>query len=65
MSGAKDWAKLNIATLKVELADRNLDVTGKKVDLVTRLEQYECGRNSILMARFQIISLNILVMMSA
>jgi len=44
MSEAKDWNKLTIAMLKQELANRNLDVMGKKSDLISRLEKSEHGK---------------------
>ena len=46
MSEAQDLSKLSISTLKQKLASRNLDVTGKKSDLVTRLEKNDRGRNT-------------------
>lgn len=36
-----NWALYTVPKLKSELKDRNLKVTGKKVDLVARLEEYE------------------------
>ena len=36
---AKNWNKFTIAQLKAELGRRNLDVAGKKADLVNRLVQ--------------------------
>ena len=47
MSEAQDLSKLSISTLKQKLASRNLDVTGKKSDLVTRLEKNDRGRKTI------------------
>ena len=44
MSKAEDLSKLTISTLKEKLASRNLDVSGKKSDLITRLEKNDCGR---------------------
>ncbi|KAI0236139.1 hypothetical protein LSAT2_013270 [Lamellibrachia satsuma] len=39
MAEVKNWTKLTIPLLKQELANRNLDVKGRKRDLVSRLEQ--------------------------
>jgi len=37
---AKDWNKLTIAQLKEALTQRSLDTSGKKADLVARLDNY-------------------------
>ena len=36
---AKNWNKFTIVQLKAELGRRNLDIAGKKADLVNRLVQ--------------------------
>ena len=37
----KDFSKLTVAQLKCELSERELDVIGKKSELLERLLQYE------------------------
>lgn len=45
MAEVKNWTKLTIPLLKQELANRNLDVKGRKRDLVSRLEQSDLGKD--------------------
>ena len=64
MAETKDWAKLTIPLLKQELASRNLDVKGKKQDLVARLELSSHGKNLkfiylILLSSFHLYSKSI------
>ena len=40
---AAEWNKLTVNQLKAELQQRGLENTGKKADLVSRLEQYVKG----------------------
>jgi hypothetical protein len=37
----RSWSKLTVTQLKEELEQRSLETTGKKADLVARLEAYE------------------------
>lgn len=37
----QDWSKLTVAKLKEVLKDRGLAITGKKADLVARLQESE------------------------
>ncbi len=39
-----DWSQLTVLKLKEELKARGLAQTGKKVELVKRLEDYENGK---------------------
>lgn len=41
MADIKDFSKLTVAQLKCELSDRELDVIGKKSELLDRLLKYE------------------------
>ena len=38
-----DWSMLTVAALKAELAERGLQTTGRKADLVARLEANAAG----------------------
>ena len=48
MAEVTDWKKLTIPLLKQELANRSLDVKGRKSDLVSRLEQSDHGKLSVI-----------------
>ena len=39
-----DWSTLTVAALKAELAERGLQTTGRKADLVARLEANASGK---------------------
>jgi hypothetical protein len=39
MASSEHLQKLTVAALKAELAERGLDITGKKQDLVVRLQE--------------------------
>lgn len=45
LDDAKDWSKLKVTELKEELESRGLAITGKKADLIERLEQDSAGIN--------------------
>lgn len=44
ISTQSDWSSLTVAALKSALSDRGLQTTGRKADLVARLEASELGK---------------------